>query len=898
MGELEGITQAPPALTMTGRTEIANGGTVSTSDDVLITCETNDMEVTVSDGATPYIYIDNAPSWVQGTNSSSTTNPDIRYQYYTHTLKGDAFAGATRVVKQGEGKLVLPTVVQKYTGATDVWNGTLQFDGTLESSPLWLNRHTKLVSDGGKFLGGITADYNATIYPGGDGKVGTIATTTLKLGFGARVVFDMEGTTADQLNATELIIEKKVWPNGGGPTYDTPVFQIKGSPAAGVYTLGTVDKIDGDVAHIVMEGLTGKKASLSYEDKKLLLTIQDYVAGDLTWTGASDGTWNTDETANFKGSDGDATVFVPGSTVTFDDNAQQTNIKVVGNVAPAAIVFNNDTKDFTLSGDSICGEPTLTKNGAGTLTVNNVNHMGQTTINGGTLAVASLANTNGTDYGSLGNVNKGIAIQNGGTLQIRQNTTSNQGMLIGEGGGNIHVNNGVTFTQSAGINGKDQVLTKLGAGTLGSPSAFNVGKLVIQGGTVSASENANSVIALPATVEFQGGTLRDPVSIYSYSTNNANFVVPEGQTGTFYADSRCNYKGKLTGSGTFNVYATSVRGYFQGDWSGFEGTLVAGTYSTDSYDENFLFDNNYGLPKATLNVRSGVTFDNNGHNVQVGSVAGSGTLGGSGTYTIGVDGKDIEATFGSTAPIVKTGEGIMTAKSAGALKGKLTIQQGGLVFYGNESTQYFTSAVTMQDGTTLNGSGVLTSLTMEKGATLTPIAQSVIDFSEAPGTIKTTAACRINEGAVLNMLIQSADEYSKIAPKYFTMNGVLTVTLMDGYTPKVGDTFTFWTATTFSGTPSYSLPALSEGLYWDVTDLAKSGILRVTDDATLGIGQIAANAVVNCEVFTVGGVRIGAFQTYRNAISESVKRLGAVAGTYIVKMTAGRNSATERVVIR
>ena len=570
----------------------------------------------------------------------------------------------------------------------------------------------------------------------------------------------------------------------------------------------------------------------------------------------------------------------------------------MGNVAPAAIVFNNETKDFTLSGDSICGEPTLTKNGAGTLTVNNVNHMGQTTINGGTLAVASLANTNGTDYGSLGNVNKGIAIQNGGTLQIRQNTTSNQGMLIGEGGGNIHVNNGVTFTQSAGINGKDQVLTKLGAGTLGSPSAFNVGKLVIQGGTVSASENANSVIALPATVEFQGGTLRDPVSIYSYSTNNANFVVPEGQTGTFYADSRCNYKGKLTGSGTFNVYATSVRGYFQGDWSGFEGTLVAGTYSTDSYDENFLFDNNYGLPKATLNVRSGVIFDNNGHNVQVGSVAGSGTLGGSGTYTIGVDGKDIEATFGSTAPIVKTGEGIMTAKSAGALKGKLTIQQGGLVFYGNESTQYFTSAVTMQDGTTLSGSGVLTSLTMEKGATLTPIAQSVIDFSEAPGTIKTTAACRINEGAVLNMLIQSADEYSKIAPKYFTMNGILTVTLMDGYTPKVGDIFTFWTATTFSGTPSYSLPALSEGLYWDVTDLAKSGILRVTDDATLGIGQIAANAVVNCEVFTVGGVRIGAFQTYRNAISESVKRLGAVAGTYIVKMTAGRNSATERVVIR
>ena len=898
LGELEGITQAPPALTMTGRQEIANGGSIASSDEIVMTCETNDMEVTVSDGATPYIYIDNAPSWVQGTNSNSTTNPTINYQYYTHTLKGGAFAGATRVVKQGEGTLVLPAVTQQYTGATDVWNGTLQFDGTLESSALWLNRHTRLVSDGGRFLGGITADYNATIYPGGDGKTGSVTASTLKLGFGSRVVFDIEDANADQLNAAELVIEKKVWPKGGGPTYDSPVFQVKGNPAAGVYTLGTFDKIDGDVAHIVMEGLTGKKATLSYEDKQLRLTVQDYVAADLTWTGAADGTWNTDETANFKGTDGDAAVFVPGSTVTFDDNAQQTSIKVVGNVAPSAIVFNNETKDFTISGDSLCGEPTLTKNGAATLTINNVNHLGVTTINGGTLSVAFLANTNGTDYGSLGSVNKGIAIQNDATLQVRQNTTSNQGILIGEGGGNIHVNNGITFTQSGGINGKDNTLTKLGAGTLGTPAVMNVAKLVVKAGTVSASENANSVVGLPSIVEFQGGTLRDPVSIYSYSTNNANFLVPEGQTGTFYADSRCNYKGKLTGSGTFNVYATSVRGYFQGDWSGFEGTLVAGTYSTDSYDENFLFDNNYGLPKATLNIRSGVTFDNCGHNVQLGNATGYGTLGGSGTYTIGMDGRDIEASFGSTAPIVKTGEGTMTAKSAGALKGKLTIQQGGLVFYGNESTPFFESSVTLQDQTTLKGSGVLSSLTMEKGSALTPIAQSVVDFSEVPGTLKTTAACRINEGAVLNILIQSADEYSKLTPKYFTMNGLLNVTLMDGYAPKIGDTFTFWTSNTFSGTPSYSLPALPDGLYWDVTDLLKSGTLRVTDDATLGISQMAADAVVSCEVYTVGGVCIGSFQTSRKAIPAQVKKLGTAAGTYIVKMTAGRHSATERIVVR
>ena len=101
LGEMEGITAAPPAFTMTGRTEIADGETISTTDNTLITCETNDMTVNVSEGASPYIYIDNAPSWVQGSAPSEATSKDytITYKYYTHTLTGGAFTGNTRLVK-------------------------------------------------------------------------------------------------------------------------------------------------------------------------------------------------------------------------------------------------------------------------------------------------------------------------------------------------------------------------------------------------------------------------------------------------------------------------------------------------------------------------------------------------------------------------------------------------------------------------------------------------------------------------------------------------------------------------------------------------------------------------------------------------------------------------------
>lgn len=904
IGELEGITQAPPALTMTNRQEVANGGTIATSDQTVITCETNDMEVTVSDACELYIYIDNTPSWVQGTNSTSTTNPDIKYQYYTHTLKGGAFAGATRVVKQGDGKLILPAVVQKYTGSTDVWAGTLQFDGTLESSPLWLNRHTSLISDGGQFLGGIKADYNATIYPGGQGKAGSMTASTIQLGFGSRIVFDINGTNTDQLTARTLTIEKKVWPNGGGPRYDSPIFQINGNPDAGTYTLGSVAEITGNISDVIVEGLTGKKASLSYTDGKLVLTIQGYEPADLTWTGADGLYWNTDESANFVGTDGQPAVFVPGSTVTFDDNARQTNITVKGNVAPAAIIFNNETKNFTINGDSIVGEPTLTKNGAGEVTINNINHTGITNINGGKLNVKSLANNSGQEYGAVGAVNKRIQLANGATLGIKATTTSNQILRISEGGGVVEVASGATLTQSANITGQGQTLTKAGSGTLTLGTNMTISKLVINGGNVNAQLNSSTNVALPTTVEFQSGQLSDPNNQGAYATNATNFIVPEGKTGTLLCDPRCNYTGTLTGSGTFTAIAAGVRGYFNGDWSQFEGTLVPGLQKRGSYDPSFNFTNSKGLPKATLRLNSGVTFSNNdpdgsknrSYNVTIGSVTGTGTLAGNGTYTIGVDDKDFTVSFKSTSPIVKSGQGKMFL-TAGKISAPLTVSSGNLSFFTAQGASLIgNNALTVKTGATVSGFGQLATVTLENGSELTIYYVDEEDDATS-GTLTTTGRMTVNNGAKVTFVIETADRYSKLQPNSLIMNGTVAVVLGNAYAPKKDDTFTLWTAEDLGGTPSWSLPQLPSGLYWDATDLAKSGVLRITDEPT-AINMLAGDKQVECEVFTIAGVRLGAFQAQRSQMRAGVKKLGVVPGTYIVRTTIGRNTNTETVVIR
>ncbi|MBR1547672.1 MAG: autotransporter-associated beta strand repeat-containing protein [Prevotella sp.] len=295
LGQLEGITVAPPALTNTGRTEVANGGTISTTTAHLMMAETNDMTVSVADGAKPYMLTVNTPSWVQGTDVDGTTAtkvktngnvgvtnlPEITTTTYTHTLTGGAFAGSMRLVKQGDGTLVLPNVVETYTGETSVWGGTLQFDGTLQTSALWLNRFARLVSNGGTFGGGITADYGSRIIPGGADNKGSITTTALTLNHGARLVLDVYASTmdADQINTAKLTIATKsdeAW-TSSGVEYLKPVIEIVpqgGVLPDGIYDLGTVGTVTGSIGDIVIEG-TGAAGTprLELSDGHLWLVI-------------------------------------------------------------------------------------------------------------------------------------------------------------------------------------------------------------------------------------------------------------------------------------------------------------------------------------------------------------------------------------------------------------------------------------------------------------------------------------------------------------------------------------------------------------------------------------------------------------------------------------------------
>jgi autotransporter-associated beta strand protein len=316
LGELEGYTTAPPPSTMAGRLEISNGGTIAgSSGDQLIACETNNMTISVSNGAQPSVFIDNAPSWVQGTDVNGTTGtrvtgngevaatnlPPINRTYYTHTLTGGAFAGNMWLVKQGDGTLVLPKVTETYTGRTDVWAGTLQFDGTMQSSPVWMNRHTTLNTTGGTFGGGLTMEYGATLNMGGEtsGTVSAATVSNLTLNYGSQVVFDVAGTNQGDNDLLTvggtLTVDQKTGGNWEtyGPEHLSPVFVVRSTETleSGDYPIGVVEAIEGEISNIKLNtvGLNSNGlATLVYDSSTKILyffiddsTMPDY-GGELS----------------------------------------------------------------------------------------------------------------------------------------------------------------------------------------------------------------------------------------------------------------------------------------------------------------------------------------------------------------------------------------------------------------------------------------------------------------------------------------------------------------------------------------------------------------------------------------------------------------------------------------
>ena len=917
LGELEGITIAPPPLTTTGREEVGSSISKALDGKHALLATTGDATVSVAEGVSPAIFTDNAPSWVQGTAASEcrTKDTEIKYTYYTHTLTGSAFTGGMRLVKQGDGTLVLPNVKQTYTGKTDVWAGTLQFDGTMESIPVWLNRFAELNSNGGNFKGGIKADYGSVIRPGGKENIGTLTTSSLDLGFGARVVFDAKDGNVDKLVAAKMSIEKKYWKNG--PQYNTPVFEFATAPAPGTYTLAEVGELTGKLSDIVVEGLDGHKFSLEYTDGKIILNLSDTRDSEsCVWTGEKGSVWDLMSTENFSSSD---KMFVTGDELTFNDDAATSNVSIAEDVTPGNLYFKNDKKVYSLAGKgSILGEGSLNVEGTGTVYVKNTNkYSGGTNVKGGILIPTTLANKDGLEYGSLGAADNTITLSNNGILKVTTGMTASHPIVLGENGGVI--NNTGTLILNGGIrkgSGKNRDLYKMGAGTLQLNSTADFDVLYINQGTVYDFQDGHfsgkTIVLNGSKVVLQASN-----SIYSSNSDNVNIEVPKGKSGIWYPDGRCDYTGKLTGEGTIDIYGTWIRCPFKGDWSKFEGTINAKRGNKNAYEPVFDFNNTYGIPLATLNVDSRFTKDyafcTNGKSFAIGALTGSGFISnggnfGSGANTLTIGGKNTNFEFKGSingSYVVKNGTGIWTISSENVLANakSLKILDGVVKLNKATATSSMTAPTVLyvQNEGELRGVGCTYGVSLLKGGILRPGSNAETAQTNNTGVINILKNLNAVVGSSIYVNKTKADSISVNAytgsksPAWAflnvggnaVLNGTIYVTYKDTWTPAVGDYVRVLDcAGSISGNPTFELQALPAGLEWDTTPFLSTGTIRVA--VSTGIKEVGLDGgSFKADVYTIGGFKLTSLMTTKATMMSDLKNRGLAAGTYIVRTAQG-----------
>ena len=877
LGALEGITVAPPPYTMTGRTEVKNGATISSAhnDQHVIVCETNDTKITVANGAAPYVATFNVPSWVQGTNSNKTDGTAvINYEYYTCTVEGGAFAGNMTLAKQGDGILSLPKVDMTYTGPTNVWAGTLNFDGSLKQSTLWLNRHTTLNSNGGTFRS-IKADYGSTV-----NLTGTVNTDSLMLGFGARLKLNAysDGMKIDQVNAKLLNIQTKsgsVWENYG-PKYLTPVLEVvvhglnnSSQLTPGKYLIGEIENVSGDISNIKIEGISSQKAQLLLEEGKLYLNIEGVRdSGIVYWTGVNSTTWNYADAENFQNIEGENDIFVSGDKVIFDDAAKKFTVSLTGELDPDTVIVDN-TKAYTFSGTgAITGNASLVKRGTGTLTISNDNtYTGLTLISGGTVKVSALSNDMKA-YGNLGAVNTSnqkFIIENGATLQTTAAVETSTPIRVRTEEGGV-INNSANFTANKNIVGT--LLTKKGVGTLlcFTTNSSLTKMVVVAGGVAERSGNAAN------TIELQGGTLWDD----SQSTTHA-INVPKGKSATWQLSTAyyTNYTNKLTGEGTLTVVPRNKvnRVRISGDWSQFTGTVKHTT--TDIW---LPFDCTSGMPHGTLDIAANCGVTNVAKAMTIGAVTGSGSLNhpisnfqnksgvsGNNTWNIG-NSDDNNFTFAGTihdeggsnkSLFNKVGTCKMTFTGKGDFSGACRVNGGELCLNSSKTDIMLgTSTLNVAKGATLSGKGTLgnSSVTVATGGTI----RSGITETNAGGNLKFSDK-NLTVNGTIQTYISTKSTFSKFTGiGKLTLNGTLAVRGKEGLELAVGDELMIFDASeiVLGSNVVFDLcePNKAMGYTWDTSRL-NEGIL-VVGPAPDGIMSLKSDALRDAEIFTLQGVRL------------------------------------------
>jgi autotransporter-associated beta strand protein len=337
-----------------------------------------------------------------------------------------------------------------------------------------------------------------------------------------------------------------------------------------------------------------------------------------------------------------------------------------------------------------------------------------------------------------------ITIGRSGSLQFQQNSSA--------GSATIRVHGGGSSGQGAGA---ASVSSSSGATLATLANAV----ITLDGGTVSGAPGA------VVNVTGAGSTAGN-------ATITANGRAVSGATGAFI-----NFS---TGgrAGTSTLIANGGSG-------GGGGAFI--TFGFGAFGDS---------ARVVLNAGGTLDTSNNGNtNTSIGSLEGAGTANLGGTL-LSVGTLDSSTTFtgainGAAARLTKIGTGSLMLGGANTYTGMTTVNAGTLIVTGT-----LNGPTVVKNGGTLKGAGTLKNVTVEPGGMIAP--------GTSPGTM-TVSGLTLASGSTLEYELGTTRDHIVLTNNgNVALGGALNLSLLDGFSPAVGQSFALFEGAIGSITGAFS----------------------------------------------------------------------------------------------